>query len=135
MEDTTPKPTGNRTYAIIALIIIILLLLGGLAYYFGKDQPAPVDEKALAAQQNAAVLAAVGKLMVLPSDPKMVVATISDITKLKGQKFFATAQNGDNLIIIPSESKVVLYRASINKILDVGPYATAPATTTAASKR
>ncbi len=62
----------------------------------------------------------VGKLMVLPKEVP-TIATVTDITKLKNQPFFANAKNGDRVLLYTQAKKAILYRPSIKKIIDVEP--------------
>jgi hypothetical protein len=63
----------------------------------------------------------VGQLMILPTDETPTYGTVQDKTKLKGQTFFAHAENGDELLMYERAKTSILYRASINKIVNVGP--------------
>jgi len=63
----------------------------------------------------------VGKLMLLPTGENPTYGTVQDISKLKGQTFFAKAQNGDEILIYEMAKLSILYRSSINKIVNVGP--------------
>lgn len=63
----------------------------------------------------------VGQLIQLPKSEKPTVATVSDITKLADQPFFANAKNGDQVLIYSVAKKAVLYRPSENKIIEVAP--------------
>lgn len=61
----------------------------------------------------------VGKLYALPQDEEPSVATVSDITKLKDQPFFAKAQNGDVTLIYTNAKLAVLYRPGSKQIINV----------------
>ncbi len=122
-------------YTIWVLVILLVAALAGLGYYYNKTRATSENPTEVARQKNTKIFEAVVKLVALPQDPNTVVATISDTSKLKDQRFFDLAQNGDNLIIIPSVGKAIIYRASINKIIDIGPYAPAATTTTPATKQ
>jgi hypothetical protein len=79
------------------------------------------------------ILEKVGKLIDIPNETP-TVATVSDVTKLTGQEFFAKAQNGDKVIIFPKAQKAILYRPGTNKIIEVAfysPPADTPAVTQA----
>jgi hypothetical protein len=83
-------------------------------------------------------VAAVGKLIVLPTDEQPTLATVVDPSKLKNQPFFAQAQKGDQVLIYTNARKAILYSPTANKIVEVAPLiigaqaappaATAPAT-------
>ncbi len=63
----------------------------------------------------------VGKLIILPTDESPTYGTVSDTTKLKNQVFFKRAANGDEVLIYQKAKLTVLYRKSINKIVNIGP--------------
>lgn len=108
--------------------IIVLLLIGAAAtpsyYFYGKYQKSQAllqNPTEAAKEEVNAITAKVGKLIELPSGEEPTVATILDKEKLKDQPFFARAENGDKAIIYTQAKKAILYRPSINKVIDVGP--------------
>lgn len=116
-------------YSPILVVIIIILLgtTGFLGYKYIKDQKAlqtistdPTTVQKAAAAQVKALVAEVGKLIVLPSETP-TVATITDASKLKGQAFFANAKNGDKVLIYTGAKKAILFREAENKIIDFAP--------------
>ena len=54
----------------------------------------------------------------MPSSEAPTIATVNDITKLKGQAFFADAKNGDKVLIYTKAGKAVLYRPLTNKVIE-----------------
>lgn len=110
----------------IIVIVAILVALASLpsVYYFRQYQKAQLrlTNPAEAAKQEAAdTVAAVGKLMLLPTDETPTVMQITDVAKLKDQPFFANAQNGDKVLIYTKAKKAILYRSDSNMIIDVAP--------------
>ena len=69
---------------------------------------------------NAKIVEAVSKIAYLPSENPQV-ATVSDISQLKGQSFFADAANGDKVLIYTNTKRAYLYRPSTGKIVNIGP--------------
>lgn len=72
-------------------------------------------------QSDADLIAAVGKLIILPTDETPTIATVTDLSKLKDQPFFAQAQVGDKVLIYPKAQKAILYRPSEDKIIELAP--------------
>ncbi len=71
------------------------------------------------------VVAQVGKLMLLPEETP-TIAVVSDLSKLKGQKFFANAKEGDIVLMYAEAGEAVLYSPSLNKIIQVAPITNGP---------
>ena len=74
-----------------------------------------------AKDRQQALLSQVGKLMVLPTGETPTIAQVDNATTLRSQPFFANAENADWVIVFTLAKKAILYRASINKIIEVMP--------------
>jgi len=112
----------SLVYGVLALITIASLA-GAIYFYFQYQQTQlALKNPTLAAQQQAsATITSVGQLMDLPKNEQPTIATVSDITKLKDQPFFANAQNGDKVLIYTKAKQAILYRPLTNKIIAVAP--------------
>jgi hypothetical protein len=100
--------------------------LAGLALVFGgfliwrvvEVRRLESDSEYAAAQ----VVREVGRHMILPEGEKPAVVTVVDKAKVKNISFLErSAQNGDKLLVYAKARKVVLYRPSKQRIVDVGP--------------
>jgi hypothetical protein len=97
---------------------LALVALGALAlafHFYGLSKNpdgAPSDEA-------GAVVAKVGKLLILPLGEEPTVATVSDANALRDQPFFAYAEAGDQVLIYTKAKKAILYRPSLNKLVEV----------------
>lgn len=123
MYKVSKNSKGISKKVIVSLVAFIVLLVAGAAIFGAtiKDSPFFAKDKVPLQEKEAEdVVKKVGKLIVLP-EGKATIATVSDITKLSGQSFFKNAQNGDKVLIYTESQKAVLYRPSINKIVEVGP--------------
>lgn len=114
----------NKKLSKIILALILLILIGAAVYFYMQYQ----NTKNLLQNPNQAsseevkiLLTQVGKLIELPTNEAPTIATVSDKTKLLDQPFFANAQNGDKVLIYANAKKAILYRPSINKIIEVAP--------------
>lgn len=120
-----PKPRNLKTPLIIGAFVAILLLAAGVAFYFyreyARSQSLLKTPTQAANTEVSTIVAKVGKLMELPGEEQPTVATVSDVTKLKDQQFFAHAQNGDKVLIYQQAKRAILYRPETNKIVEVGP--------------
>jgi hypothetical protein len=59
----------------------------------------------------------IDRYMQLPSESP-TLATVNDVSKLKGQEFFKNAQNGDKVLIFSQSGRALLYRPSTKKIIE-----------------
>ena len=101
--------------------VIVAVLALGTAFYFYTKLQAAQNPQAVAQKELQAVIAKVGKLIVLPENETPTLATVSDPEKLQGQAFFANAKKGDQVLIYTNAKKAILYDPSQNKIVEVAP--------------
>lgn len=124
------KKISVPVVVIVSLFIILLVALGSGVYYFFQYQKAErrlVNPDTAAKEETRELLAAVGKVMLLPNE-EPTVATISDKDKLSDQPFFAESQNGDRVILFPQAKKAVLWRPSTHMVINVAPIFSNPET-------
>ena len=99
-----------------------LLLIGFIATSYFSYQYFRTNKKT---EQNNQVevtklVEKISKFVVLPSDQTPTLATVADPELLKDQPFFANAQKGDKVLIYAGTvKKAILYRPSLNKIIDI----------------
>jgi len=119
------KHTGlganKRTALIILALILIPMAVGITAREQSRRNNSNANQEVLAETQANEIIKKVGALMELPNE-EPTVATVSDVSKLSDQQFFAKAQNGDKVIIFPKAQKAILYRPSTNKIIEIALY-------------
>lgn len=115
----------KKIYLAGAVLVCAVGLGAAALYFYGKHNQAEVRQEIVVdgpqqVQDDAqATKEAVGKLMELPADEDPVTATVKDADKVRAQKFFSKAQNGDRVLIYNENQKAILYRPSINKIIEV----------------
>jgi hypothetical protein len=77
-----------------------------------------------AKQQNmndiTVVKTRIGKLYLLPTNEQPALATVTNSKKLSSS-FAGKVQNGDKILIYQDNSKAIVWRPSIDKIVDVEP--------------
>ncbi|MCX6792357.1 MAG: hypothetical protein NT149_04975 [Candidatus Gottesmanbacteria bacterium] len=109
---------------IIGVALLVVLASAPSVYFFRQYQAAQmrINNPTEAAKQDAKdTIAAVAKLMMLSEGEEPTVMQVTDVSKLKDQPFFVNAKNGDKVIIYTKAKKAILYRPSVNKIIDVAP--------------
>lgn len=111
----------KKKFAKIILIAVIFTLVAGslgiAGYFYFKYKKAMSGNAAR--DENNSYIAEIKKFMLLPEDEEPTLATVSDKEKLQGQPFFAKAENGDKVLIYSQAQKAILFRPSINKIIEV----------------
>lgn len=116
--------------AIIIGLIVIFLLTLPIYYFYTQYQKMYIDyqktkmllnksSEVLEETSNQEIIDKVGKLIELPNETP-TIAAISDKSKLQNQPFFANAENGDKVLMYSNAQKAILYRETINKIIEVG---------------
>jgi hypothetical protein len=113
-----PKRKQERAVAlfvagIIALIVLVLLGYGvskAWGYFFAGEE-----------REIRALVADVGDHMLLPADETPTLATVSDMHALEGQEFFKNAEVGDKVLMYLRSKRAIIYRPSIDRIIEVGP--------------
>ncbi len=105
--------------SLVLLVVVLLLVTAAVWTIYMKS--ANQNTTAANETQIEDLIKKVGNLIVLPTGENPTVATISDINKLKNQPFFRNAQNGDKILFYTKAREVILYRPSLNKIVQVAP--------------
>lgn len=124
----------EKIIPIIAIIAVLALAVAGFSFYqyqkaqkeIGSLKSDPNVAQAKIQQENKKLIEKVSKLIELPTTEQPTIATVTDITKLKDEPFFARAKNGDKAIVYNIAQKIFLYRPSENKIIDVAPITVGP---------
>jgi hypothetical protein len=103
--------------------VVTLVVIGVIALAYGyihtRNQLTKLSNPKTAGQtETQQLINKVGKLVDLPTGETPTLATVNDATKLKTQNFFASAQNGDKVLIYTKAQRAVLYRPSTNKIVE-----------------
>ncbi len=123
LSDKEPKKKSRfaSLFLVGGLVILIIVLLGASIYFYLQYQNSLKTSTNASQSEVNSLVEKVGKHYDLPQNDNVTLATVSDISKLSGQVFFSKAQNGDKVLIYPKTSLAILYRPSIDKIINVGP--------------
>ncbi len=124
---------GRNGLLVLIALILIIVVLGAFLYTQGTSVNSILQNTQTSQQQTQNLIQKVGDLMLLPTNETPQVATVTDVSKLSGQPFFARAQNGDKVLIYQNAAEVILYRPGINKIIAVAPL-NAPTSSQSASQ-
>ena len=110
------------SYPVKNLLLIgaaALFLVSASAYFLVAYRNNQADPNAALQKETKDLTVRIGRFMELPAGEEPTLATVTDQEKLKGQDFFAHAQNGDKLLVYPSAKKAILFRPSTGKIVEV----------------
>ena len=110
---------AHRAATVLSLATAISL--AGAVYFYAQWNSLRDNPQAAFQDETATLVAAVGKLMLLPEGETPTIATVSDLERLKGQPFFANAKNGDKVLIYSNSKKAILYDPVNKKIIEVAP--------------
>ena len=104
---------------VIFLIIIILICFG--FFFYRKLNKIDENPSKTKDKEASALIQKVSKLYLFPEGEVPTIATVSDPNLLKDKEFFTQAIVGDNVLLFLQSGKAVLYRPSINKIIEIAP--------------
>lgn len=107
---------------------MVILAIAAAGYYYQQYQGSQAelesiksDPKKIARLEAKELVARVGQLVVLPTGEEPTIATVTDVSKLKNQPFFARAANGDKVLIYTQAKRAYLYRPGTNKVIEIAP--------------
>jgi len=112
------KPPSNLLVG--GLAVVAALSIAGNVWLGIQVRTLRNDPMRVTEMENAALVAEVRALMVLP-DEQPTIATVTDLEKLKGQSFFDHAQVGFKVFVFTAAKKAVLYDPTAHKIVEVAP--------------
>ncbi len=132
-ETAAPAAPASRrdmtSRVLRALGVLVVTGSLGMAAYFHAEYKKVTQTKSPEAELES-VVAAVSEHFELPQGETPTLATVTDQEKLSGQAFFASAQNGDKVLLYQEGKKAILYRPSTGKIVNVAPIGTQAPTQT-----
>jgi len=120
--DIVKKNEKKKVNSLMIILTISAVLIIGLissVFYFHKKYKEAIKNPEIVVQdEKKDITEKVRKLIELPEEEPLI-ATITDKEKLREQVFFSKAQNGDKILFFMNSPKAILYRPSVNKIIEV----------------
>ena len=112
--------------SLVFLIIIVSIFAAvffGLKWHSAQQSVNQLASGPQSASQKAVnnAVQTIGKLVILPTGETPTLATLKNVAQLKDQDFFVDAKDGDEVLIYPKAQEAILYRPSVNKIVNIGP--------------
>lgn len=105
----------------IIIFLVIAGSVGAAGYFYKQYSDIKKNPQKVSTDEVKSLISEIGKFMVLPTDEQPTLATVTDKEKLKDQDFFKNSENGDKILIYTKARKAILYRPSINKVIEVAP--------------
>lgn len=116
-KDSIIEVPKKKSKLIISLFVAMMLLImvgsGSVAYYFYSKY------KTVSSVEKEDIITKIGKFVELPQDENPTLATVTDVEKIKGQPFFAKAQDGDKVVFYANAAQAILFRPSTGKIVNM----------------
>lgn len=122
LERRAEKAAGGKVKLAALVVALILVAIGGwMILGQGTAKPIVAKDGKLTETQSREVKSRVEKLIKTPQEePVMAVVTAAD-SLIKEQPFYQGVSNGDILLIYPQSGKAILFSATKNMLLNVGP--------------
>jgi hypothetical protein len=121
MEEKESIGKNKSPKLIISAVVVLAVIIGSVcfgAYFYFKYKKAISNPNAAAQDEVKSITDKIGKFMDLPKEEIPSIATVTDTEKLKEQAFFQNARNGDKVLIYAKSGKAILYRPSLNKVIE-----------------
>lgn len=110
----------KNTKLFLIFSVVFIFIVAGLSIYFYQHFSVDrVSDTEASVKKIDDTITRVSKLLVLPTDERPTIATVSDPQKLKDQVFFANAKVGDQVLIYTKNKKVILYDPIANRIVEI----------------
>lgn len=114
--------TEKKTKSLSLLIVLMIIVTAGLfviSFLFIVNFLDINLNQSYKDDSSEALVREIGEMYLLP-DEIPTIATVSDKRILSEQSFFSKSENGDKVIVYQTSGFAILYRPSINKIVNVG---------------
>lgn len=109
------KIKKNKSLIPWALLVLACLFIFYLLFFSNRNSLA--DDKQKEAQIT---IDAVRKILINLPDEVPTLATITDLSKLKGIPLFQNAKMGDKVLFYTKALKAIIYDPKLNVIVDIG---------------
>lgn len=100
--------------SVLSFLLLGAIGIAGYFYYQYKHTPSVMER-----EEIESLVMKVSKAMEVPTGEIPTLATVTNKERLDDQPFFKRAENGDKILIYSESGRAILYRPSIEKIIDV----------------
>jgi len=113
----------NKFFNLTIIFFVIIAVLFGVFIYF-KLNKIKITENSIpkiSEEEKMTLIAKVSQLYLFPEGEVPTIATVSDPKLLGDKDFFTKAEKGDNVFFFKNAGKAILYRPTIDKIIEIAP--------------
>ena len=114
-ESAATQPAKQPKSLTKILVILLVIALAGCGYWFWQYKKSS-NNTPEAKQQK--LLSQLGKAALHP-DEDPVITTVANASKLTNKTLAKEARNGDTLFIFTKSRRIILYRTSEHKVVDM----------------
>jgi len=108
----------RTVFNFVIFLIIIILICFGFFFYHKLNKTDNTSSKTKD-KEVSVLIKNVSKLYLFPEGEIPTVAIVSDPKLLENKPFSIQAEKGDNVLFFQKAERAVLYRPSINKIIEI----------------
>lgn len=112
--------TSTRLMALIVILALLLCATSVIAWVLYKEKKQ--NDIVLRIDDKKTIIMNVAKHILLPGGEEPIFATVTDPKQLADQPFFQYALAGDKVLVYSSTKKAILYRPSVDRIIEMIPY-------------
>ena len=120
MNDTIDRTVRRKRSKSLPIIMVTLLIVlaSACGYLFVQYRQALSKQPKSDKERIAQITTLIGDTVILPSE-RPTIATVADKRKLAEPQLATLAKNGDELLVYSKARRVILYRPSSKKIVDM----------------
>ncbi len=110
--------------SLLVLALLLIIAIASSFYFYSKYHDVQNKLKhpeVVVKTETQSLIDKVSKHAELPGGEQPTIATVSDVSKLAKQTFFANAKNGDKVMIYSKAKKAILYRMGEDRIINIAP--------------
>lgn len=113
-ESTSESHKKSKRWPLVTLGALLIVALGASAFFFLKYVEASKDPKA----DQKKTLESIASVIALPNE-EPTSFNIADKSKLSNQALAGRVENGDTLFVYAQAKKLIIYRPSTKKVVDL----------------
>lgn len=106
----------------IFLGLFCLVSIGISVYFYFENKKLIVNPQVVVERESLLMLKKIAEVMELPNEKPSIISVV-DREKLQDQEFFKKAVNGDKILVYEGARRIILFRPSTGKVIDMVPLA------------